>query len=163
MPAQPKSTQLLANKKFLILGGSSGIGEDLYLEKVSNQLHICADSLPISPSLSLSLLGNSIASALIEENASVVISSSSEERVQAAVKKLADPELQFNADPKRISGHSCNLKGPEVEKSLEDLFSKVGKIDGLVYTAADSLALKPIEEQDYNSIVEAGQVSRDRV
>jgi len=128
MTAQPKATQRLANKTFVVLGGTSGIGF-------------------------------AVASSLIEENATVIISSSSNAKVEASIKKLSDPSLQYNTDPKRISGHACNLKGEETEKNLEELFSKVGKIDGLIHTAGDALASKPLEEHDYNSIIEAGQVS----
>lgn len=130
MSAQPKATQQLANKKYLVLGGSSGIGFG-------------------------------VASALIEETATVVIASSSADRVNATVKQLSDPSNQYNADPKRVSGHTINLKGEDVEKNLEELFSKVGKIDGLIHTAGDAVATKPLEEQDYNFIIEAGQVGRE--
>lgn len=131
MSARPKATHQLANKTYLVLGGSSGIGFG-------------------------------VASALIEENATVWVASSSASKVEAAVKKLSDPSFQYNSNSKRVSGQIVNLKGEDTEKSLEELFSKIGKIDGLIHTAGDSLVAKPLEQQDYQSIIEAGQVSRNR-
>ncbi len=80
--ATSKTAHVLANKKVVIIGGSSGIGF-------------------------------AAASALIEEGASVVIGSSSSDRVAAAVQRLSDPAQQYNADASRVSGHAVNLKVPQ--------------------------------------------------
>ncbi|CDS01262.1 hypothetical protein, partial [Sporisorium scitamineum] len=103
-------------------------------------------------------IGFAAASALIEEGASVIIGSSSAERVASAVKRLSDPSAQYNADPSRVSGYPVNLKGPEAEASLRDFFSKIGAFDHLLYTAGDSLAAKPFHEFAYDDIVSAGSV-----
>ncbi|CBQ71569.1 conserved hypothetcial protein [Sporisorium reilianum SRZ2] len=54
-------------------------------------------------------MGFAAASALIEEGATVVIGSSSAERVSSAVARLSDPAVQYNADAARVSGHTRNL------------------------------------------------------
>lgn len=63
-------------------------------------------------------IGFSVASALVEEGAHVVIASSSQERVDAAVARLSDPKQQYNADEKRVEGRTVNLKGEQMEVSL---------------------------------------------
>ncbi|PWY98512.1 NAD(P)-binding protein [Testicularia cyperi] len=103
-------------------------------------------------------LGFGAASGIIEEGGSVVIASSSEERVSKAVERLSDPAQQYNADKSRISGHVLNLKGSDVESRLKDFFSQVGQFDHLIYTSGDSLAVKGLEEHTYESIVEAANV-----
>ncbi|PWN44990.1 NAD(P)-binding protein [Ceraceosorus guamensis] len=127
MPAAPKTSQKLAGKKYVLLGGTSGIGF-------------------------------AVASALIEEGASVVVSSSGSARVEEAVRKLSDAEQQFNADPSRASGHALDLFGPEVESRLNAFFAKVGPIDGLIHSAGDSLDPLPLEEVTYQAIVERSSV-----
>lgn len=103
-------------------------------------------------------LGFAAASALIEEGAHVVIGSSSPDRVSAAVSKLSDPAQQYNADSTRVSGHAVNLKGAEAEANLREFFGKVGSFDHLIYSAGDSLAVKPLEEWGYDDIIAAGSV-----
>ena len=125
--ASSKTARVLAGKKVVILGGSSG-------------------------------LGFAAASALIEEGATVVIGSSSQERVSAAVARLSDVKTQFNADASRVSGHTVNLRGEAAESSLADFFAKVGSFDHLIYTAGDALATKPLSEWNYSDIVAAGSV-----
>lgn len=103
-------------------------------------------------------LGFAAASAFIEEGASVIIGSSSSERVSSAVRKLSDPAVQFNADSSRISGYTVDLKGSEAESSLEEFFSKTGPFDHLIYTAGDPLSTKPLSEYSYTDIINAGSV-----
>ncbi|EST06994.1 NAD(P)-binding domain protein [Kalmanozyma brasiliensis GHG001] len=103
-------------------------------------------------------LGFAAASALIEEGVSVIIASSSADRVTAAITKLSDPAQQYNADASRVSGHALNLKGPTAEENLKEFFSKVGSFDHLLYTAGDSIAAKPLQEWSYEDIVNAGSV-----
>ncbi|CAO1639115.1 unnamed protein product [Sympodiomycopsis kandeliae] len=103
-------------------------------------------------------IGFGVASALIEEGAEVIIASSNQSKVDDAVKRLSDPELQFNADPKRVKGLTVNLKGPQMEESLGQLFEKIGKFDHLIHTAGDKLAVAPIQDVSYNDMVSAGDV-----
>nr|CDI56839.1 conserved hypothetcial protein [Melanopsichium pennsylvanicum 4] len=103
-------------------------------------------------------IGFSAASAFIEEGATVIIGSSSQSRVDSAIQRLSDPNIQYNADPSRISGHTVNLKGSNAETSLKEFFSKVGTFDHLIYTAGDSLVTKPLSEWNYQDIVDVGSV-----
>lgn len=104
-------------------------------------------------------IGFGAASALIEEGANVIVCSSTPSRVERAVSMLSDPNTQFNADPKSVSGYVINLKGPEMERSIEDFFSKVGNdVDHIIHSAGDLLATTPLSEMDYEKIIEAGEV-----
>lgn len=64
-------------------------------------------------------IGFAVASALVEEGVHVVIASSTQSKIDAAVAKLSDPEQQYNADAKRVEGRTVNLKGPEMEVSQQ--------------------------------------------
>ncbi|CEH13384.1 Reductases with broad range of substrate specificities [Ceraceosorus bombacis] len=103
-------------------------------------------------------LGFAVASALIEEGASVVISSSNRSKLDDAVKRLNDPKLQYNADSSRVSAKLCNLQGEGMEESLASLFSSVGGFDHLIHTAGDPLAISPLEQASYHQILKAGEV-----
>ncbi|KAK0553105.1 hypothetical protein OC845_001385 [Tilletia horrida] len=103
-------------------------------------------------------IGLSVAAALIEEGASVVIASSRQAKVDEAIVKLNDPKLQYNADPSRVVGYTVDLQGPGAEESLRKFFDQVGTIDHLIYTAADPLPIKPLKEQTYESIVSTGNI-----
>jgi NAD(P)-dependent dehydrogenase (short-subunit alcohol dehydrogenase family) len=107
-------------------------------------------------------IGFAVASALIEEGASVVVASSSAEKVQKAVARLGDPETQYNADSSRVSGHTVNLKGPEMEASIAALFDKIGQVDHIVHTAGDSLGDTrvdiPLDRLAYDDVVNFAQV-----
>jgi NAD(P)-dependent dehydrogenase (short-subunit alcohol dehydrogenase family) len=103
-------------------------------------------------------IGFAVASALVEEGASVVISSSSAEKVAAAVARLGDAAVQYNADPARVAGHTVDLKGPGMEASLERFFAQSGAVDHIVHTAGDALAVVPLQQLTYDAVVGAGEV-----
>ncbi|PWN98851.1 3-oxoacyl-reductase [Tilletiopsis washingtonensis] len=102
-------------------------------------------------------IGFAVASALIEEGASVVVSSSNPKRVESAVARLSDSQQQYNADASRVSGHALNLSG-DCEAALQAFFEQVGTFDHLVYTAGDSLATTPVEKHTYDTLVKSGSV-----
>jgi hypothetical protein len=84
-------------------------------------------------------IGFAVAAALIEEGAHVIVSSSSQSRVDDAVKRLSDPEKQYNADKSRVQGKVCNLKGPEMEVSRKcraGLTGGVRPLTDLIMTAS---------------------------
>ncbi|KAK0545402.1 hypothetical protein OC846_005692 [Tilletia horrida] len=103
-------------------------------------------------------IGFGVAQGLIEEGAEVIVSSSSQDRVNDAIARLNDPKQQHNADPSRVSGHAVNLRGPEAEASLKALFQKVGKFDHLIFTAGDAPSKRLLKDHTFESITEAGQV-----
>lgn len=123
-----KYTSKLKDARVLVIGGTSGIGFG-------------------------------IAEALLEYNATVIISSSSQERVSTAVQRLKG----FNpAASGRVQGIVCNLGSQDdVESEVQELFLKVaqgGKLDHVVYTAGDALAVGRLEEFSLKDIQQAGMV-----
>ncbi|KAE8263526.1 hypothetical protein A4X09_0g7209, partial [Tilletia walkeri] len=102
-------------------------------------------------------IGLGVAQNLIEEGASVVVASSSKDKVDKAVARLNDAETQYNADSSRVEGYTVNLAGSKSEESLKELFKQIGKFDHLVYTAG-ILNPGPIKDQTYQSIIETGDI-----
>ncbi|MDI1485699.1 MAG: hypothetical protein OHK93_003888 [Ramalina farinacea] len=104
-------------------------------------------------------IGFGIAEALLEHNASVIISSSSEERVSNAVQRLKSTNP---AGEGRIQGIVCNLASPTtVEAEVRNLFSQIspgGKLDHIIYTAGDTLAIGKFENFSLQQIQQAGMV-----
>lgn len=80
-------------------------------------------------------IGFEIAAEAAREGAKVVIASSNEERVGAALAKL----------PAEAVGQVVNLGD---EKSIAALFGRLGPIDHLVYTAGEQLKLSSLAAQD---------------
>lgn len=98
-------------------------------------------------------IGFGVAEASLASGAQVTVSSSNQSRVDATVEKL---KAEFPGQ--KVAGHACDLSKPTVEQDLETLFSKVGKVDHLVFSAGDKLAAAPIQEITYEKIIAAGQV-----
>lgn len=98
-------------------------------------------------------IGFGVAEASLASGAQVTVSSSNQLRVDAAVEKL-----KADFPHQKIGGYACDLSKPTVEQDLEALFSEVGKVDHIVYSAGDKLAAAPVEEITYEKIVAAGQI-----
>lgn len=98
-------------------------------------------------------IGFGVAEASLASGASVIVSSSNQSRVDAAVEKL-----KVDFPDSKVAGYACDLSQPTVEQDIENLFSKVGEVDHIVYSAGDKLASAPIEEITYEKIIAAGQV-----
>ena len=105
-------------------------------------------------------LGFSVAETLVEAGAQVVISSSTQSKVDHAVSRLQDtyPEKKSS-----IVGYSCDLsKRADLEPSLTELFDKVvaggSKIDHVVFTAGEVYAIKPLAETSVDEILNNGTV-----
>lgn len=59
----------------------------------------------------------------------------------------------------RISGHACNLGDQtSAESNIKELFEKVGKLDHVVYTAGDALAMMKLDDIDMEKMIKAGMV-----
>ncbi|KAJ9611526.1 hypothetical protein H2200_004710 [Cladophialophora chaetospira] len=88
-------------------------------------------------------VGISVAQALLEYGASIVLSSSREAKVNAVCAQLIGdyPEAKD-----RVSGFACDLASPNVEANIEELFKKVGEINHIVYMAGDRLPMIPLGE-----------------
>ncbi|KAL9938349.1 hypothetical protein V8E36_002972 [Tilletia maclaganii] len=81
-------------------------------------------------------IGLAVAQAVLEHGGSVVVASSSQDKVKDAVQRLSDPATTFNGDKSRVQGFTVNLTGPGSEASLSTLFQQIGQpFDHLVYTA----------------------------
>lgn len=98
-------------------------------------------------------IGFGVAEASLASGAQVSVSSSNQSRVDAAVEKL-----KGDFPDQKVAGYACDLSKPTVEQDLEALFSKVGKVDHIVFSAGDKLAAAPIQEITYEKIIAAGQV-----
>jgi NAD(P)-dependent dehydrogenase (short-subunit alcohol dehydrogenase family) len=88
-------------------------------------------------------VGISVAQALIEFDASIILSSSRESKVRDVCAQLIN---DYPAAKDRVSGFACDLASPHVEANIEKLFQKVGEIDHIVYMAGDRLPMVPLEE-----------------
>ncbi|EXJ83881.1 hypothetical protein A1O1_07509 [Capronia coronata CBS 617.96] len=100
-------------------------------------------------------VGVSVAQALLEFGATIVLSSSHESKVKDVRAAL----LQDYPEAKdRISGYPCDLASPDVESNIEQLFNQAGNVDHIVYMAGDRLPMVPLEEvtlenwQKYNQV-----------
>jgi len=98
-------------------------------------------------------IGFSVAEASLESGASVTISSSSAARVESAIERL---QLAYPSG--EVNGYACDLSKPTVEQDLEALFEKTGKINHIVFTAADKLAIQPLSDITMESILKAGHI-----
>lgn len=78
-------------------------------------------------------LGLATAKAAAAEGAKVVIVSSNQQRIDLALKEL----------PEGSEGYAVDLSQ---EVNIKNFFSSIGKFDHLVYTAAENLSLKNIED-----------------
>jgi len=101
-------------------------------------------------------IGYGVAEALLEHGATVVISSSSEARINSAVSSLQQSYPSFKAN---VSGYACNLGDlTTMDANLEKLFRRVGSIDHLVFTAGDALAIMPLDAVTVEAISKAGAI-----
>ncbi|KAF1970619.1 NAD(P)-binding protein [Bimuria novae-zelandiae CBS 107.79] len=125
---QLKYTNKLQNARILIIGGSSG-------------------------------LGYGVAEATLEHGALVALASSSEPRIQAATDKLkkAYPSCASN-----IHGLTTELSKEEtLEYELDSILKRAtemlgGKLDHVVFTAADPLAAMKLSDMSVEKIRNAG-------
>ena len=101
-------------------------------------------------------IGYSVAEASIEYGASVIISSSQQTRIDSAVEQI---HKAYPSAKGRVSGFACDLSSPSVEANIETLFSRCGgKLDHVVFTAGESLAVMPLEQATLDAMQKAGNV-----
>ncbi|KAF2681781.1 short chain dehydrogenase [Lentithecium fluviatile CBS 122367] len=133
MPDQTKYTNKLQNARILIIGGSAGIGYG-------------------------------VAEACIEHGAHVVISSSNPTRVQTAVNKIKNA---YPSKASNIIGLTVDLGKQDTldselarlfKRTVEEIGGKEGKLDHVVYTAGDALAVGKMEDMSIEGILKAGQI-----
>ncbi|KAL2426469.1 Short-chain dehydrogenase/reductase phqE [Exophiala dermatitidis] len=88
-------------------------------------------------------VGISVAQALLEQGATIILSSSREAKVKDTCAAL---ENDYPEAKDRVSGYACDLASSDVESNIEELFKKVGNVDHIVYMAGDRLPMVPLEE-----------------
>lgn len=72
-------------------------------------------------------LGYAAAEACIENGATVILSSSSQQKIDHAIGRIAKT---YPSREDRVSGYACNLGDKTVlEENLKELFQKIGKVD----------------------------------
>jgi len=100
-------------------------------------------------------VGISVAQALLEYGASIILSSSRESKVKAVCAQLISdyPEAKD-----RVSGFACDLASPNVEANIEELFKKVGEINHIVYMAGDRLPMIPLDDVTLDKWQKCNQV-----
>jgi NAD(P)-dependent dehydrogenase (short-subunit alcohol dehydrogenase family) len=103
-------------------------------------------------------IGFAVASALIEEGAAVIVSSSSAAKVDQAVARLNDASIQYNVDPTRVSGKVLDLTGSEAEAAIAAFFAKIGTLDHVVFTAGSFTPAVPLAETTTANIIEEASV-----
>ncbi|KAF1840183.1 NAD(P)-binding protein [Cucurbitaria berberidis CBS 394.84] len=130
MSDQRKYTAKLEGSRALVIGGSSGIGF-------------------------------TVAEACLEYGALVTVSSSNINRVQAAVEKL---KTSYPSAKDRVFGLTVDLSKVEtVEDELKTLLEGTvkemgGKLDHVIFTAGDGLAVSKLEDLTAQKIIQTGQV-----
>ena len=98
-------------------------------------------------------IGRCVAEAALAAGANVTISSSSRARVDAAAAALAG-----TFPGRTVRGLAVDLSRPTVEADLVALFEAVGPVDHIVYTAADALALGPLDGVDVGAAHQAAHM-----
>lgn len=101
-------------------------------------------------------IGYGVAEALVENGAIVTISSSNPDRVQQTIEKL---KKAYPSASDRVAGQACNLGDQAtLESNVAGLFEKVGKLDHVVYTAGDALAMMGLQDVTMEKMLKAGMV-----
>lgn len=102
-------------------------------------------------------IGYAIAEASLESGAVVTISSSRQEKLDASVSSL-----QASYPDAKVTGIAANLSRTTVDHDFDNLFKAAttssGQIHHVVYTAADPLALGPLEETTTEGILQAAHM-----
>lgn len=98
-------------------------------------------------------IGYGVADRALAEGAKVYIASSNASRVQRSVDNLK--KKYPGAD---ISGRTCDLLDPDVEKNLENVLKSVNLLDHIVFTAGDALTIVPLDSINLEAIHKAGHI-----
>ncbi|KAL1296678.1 hypothetical protein AAFC00_000156 [Neodothiora populina] len=101
-------------------------------------------------------IGYGVAEGALEHGARVTISSSNPQRCSDAVEKL---KKAYPSAVDRVVGYAASMGDEQtLEANIEKLFEQTGKVDHVVYTAGDSLAMIPIKEVTLGPLKQAGMV-----
>ncbi|KAJ5116762.1 oxidoreductase [Penicillium angulare] len=100
-------------------------------------------------------LGFAVAKACLAQSARITISSSSSRRIEKTIQTLIS---EFPDATDSVKGYSCDLSRDSAEDEIETLFSQVGVVDHIVYTAADALSLMPLQDITRERIIAGAQI-----
>ncbi|KAL3457321.1 hypothetical protein BJX64DRAFT_295974 [Aspergillus heterothallicus] len=102
-------------------------------------------------------LGFGAAQALVEHHVSeLILSSSSATRIEAAITKM---RTLYPSSTTAITGHVCDLGNEaNLPTNVKTLFSNIGTLDHIIFTAGDAPLLKPFLETPFDTIKAAGMV-----
>ncbi|KAL4983296.1 hypothetical protein BDW68DRAFT_181742 [Aspergillus falconensis] len=93
-------------------------------------------------------IGLGVAEKCLEAGASVHIASSNASRVTEA-----STTLQQKYPSAKVTGHICDVSGDDAEQNLVKLLDPIAPLDHIVFTAGDSLAIKPLKDIDIASSI----------
>jgi len=130
MTDQKKYTNKLAGARVLVIGGSSG-------------------------------LGFTAAEASLEHGAIVIIASSSQSRIDSAIQRL---QKSYPSSSSQVSGQACDLSNEaELESNVQKLLAFATsdgskRLDHIIYTAGDPLAMMKLQDATMERITKAGMV-----
>ncbi|KAJ5361075.1 hypothetical protein N7541_001919 [Penicillium brevicompactum] len=102
-------------------------------------------------------VGFDAAEAALEYGATkVILSSSSQARIDSAIAKLKNAYPSSRAE---IIGFAVNLaEESTLEETVQNLFSKAGVLDHIIFTAGDAPQLTPFVDTDFTTMKQAGMV-----
>ncbi|KAK5108457.1 hypothetical protein LTR62_008275 [Meristemomyces frigidus] len=151
MPDATKYTNKLHGARVLVIGGSSGTltpsknPQPHKNRRVTNHKN--------------KGIGFGVAEALLEHGSHVFISSSNPDRVTSTIEKLLK---DYPSAKERVQGFPCQLgEQASLDGNVKKLFENVtkeGKLDHVVFTAGDSLAMMNVADAEMEKILQAGMV-----
>ncbi|GAD97273.1 hypothetical protein MYCGRDRAFT_85021 [Paecilomyces variotii No. 5] len=101
-------------------------------------------------------IGFCVAEASIENGATVIISSSNEEKIYRTISRITE---SYPSAKGRISGHVVDLSNPStVDSDIARFFEKIGPVDHIVFTAGDKPTLQPLEACTVETMQQGGMV-----
>lgn len=100
-------------------------------------------------------VGVAVAKGLLEFGAIIILSSSREAKVKEITEMLIE---QYPTATERILGYACDLASPHVEANIQELFTKVGDVNHIIYMAGDRLPTIPLEEVTLEKWIKCNQV-----
>ncbi|KAI1017865.1 hypothetical protein LB504_003977 [Fusarium proliferatum] len=107
-------------------------------------------------------IGFAVAQAALEHGAHVIISSSNQSKIDAAIKRLEIHTQKTQLPIRKISGKVCNLAKPDtIEANVKDLLesaSQDGKLDHVVFTAGDFNPSPSLDSATVSVISKIGMV-----
>ena len=101
-------------------------------------------------------IGYGVAEACLESGATVILSSSKQERIDSAISSLLK---SYPSAKSRLSGYACDLSdGKTVDENIKAVFDKVGEVNHVINSAGDSIKTTPLAESTVESLQQIGMV-----